>query len=266
MLLVGSAGLVLVALIGLGSARSHWSGWQPGGRFSPPQGHAEHLTPTPFVAPHPNLGVLIVVAVALLAVPILVVLVRGRGPAGLRIRRTRVRRGPLLVALWLLASALVALLVSRSDPLGLPSVFLWGVVAVAFAAVGAVALWLRLREPPLPPRSDTEDDSSELLTAVDLSLTDLDQEPDPRRAVIRAYARMEGALGLHGLARQPSETPLEYLARALGSLRVGRAAIERLTALFERAKFSTHEIDGSMKADALAALRALRDELAEPAS
>ena len=79
--------------------------------------------------------------------------------------------------------------------------------------------------------------------------------------MIRAYARMERALGSYGLARRPSETPLEYLARALTSLRVGRRSVERLSALFERAKFSQHEIDPSMKGDALAALGALRDEL-----
>jgi hypothetical protein len=38
-------------------------------------------------------------------------------------------------------------------------------------------------------------------------------------------------------------------------------AVQRLTALFERAKFSTHEIDGRMKNDAINALVAVRDEL-----
>ena len=47
--------------------------------------------------------------------------------------------------------------------------------------------------------------------------------------MIRAYARMERALGSYGLARRPSETPLEYLARALTSLRVGRRSVERLS-------------------------------------
>ena len=83
--------------------------------------------------------------------------------------------------------------------------------------------------------------------------------------MIRAYGRMERALGTYGLARRPAETPLEYLSRALTSLRVGRRSVERLSALFERAKFSQHEIDLSMKSEALSALGALRDELAEVA-
>ena len=115
------------------------------------------------------------------------------------------------------------------------------------------------RDRLVPPRargspSREPDEPDELLAAVDLSLEDLESEPDPRRAVIRAYARMERALGSYGLARRPSETPLEYLARALTSLRVGRRSVERLSALFERAKFSQHEIDLSMKTEALAAL------------
>ena len=119
---------------------------------------------------------------------------------------------------------------------------------------------LVLPRPPDPPKEKDEPD--ELLVAVDLSLEDIENEPDPRRAVIRAYGRMERALGSYGLARRPAETPLEYLARALTSLRVGRRSVERLSALFERAKFSQHEIDLSMKSEALSALGALRDELA----
>ena len=47
------------------------------------------------------------------------------------------------------------------------------------------------------------------------AIDDLEAEPDARRAVIAAYARMEGVLARHGLRRCPSETPLEYLRRIL---------------------------------------------------
>jgi hypothetical protein len=137
-------------------------------------------------------------------------------------------------------------------------------VLLAGVVAGGVAVVWRMREQRPPPQLVDEPD--ELLAAVDISLDDLENEPDPRRAVIRAYARMERALGSYGFARHPSETPLEYLARALSSLRVGRRSIERLSALFERAKFSQHEIDLTMKSDALAALGALRDELAGAAT
>jgi hypothetical protein len=228
--LVAAVALVLIALIGLGSARSHWRLGDLGapatlrpGSMDP--GLADSGRP---VSPHASVGYLLMALGLLGIAPLVVWALRDRPRVGRQLR---------------------------------------GLGAVARAVVGAIARWLGVGEPPpLPPRRASEGDSTQLLAAVDLSLNDLEQEPDPRRAVIRAYARMEGALGLHGLARLPSETPLEYLARALASLRVGRASIQRLTTLFEPAKFSAHEIDGSMKADALAALRALRDELAEPAA
>jgi len=86
-------------------------------------------------------------------------------------------------------------------------------------------------------------------------------ERDPRKAVIRAYARMETTFGAYGVPREEHETPLEYVARVLDSLRVGSFAVRRLVNLFERAKFSPHAIETSMKDDAIEALAGLRAEL-----
>ena len=81
------------------------------------------------------------------------------------------------------------------------------------------------------------------------------------KAVIAAYAQMEGALGSAGLPRRKSEAPREYLGRVLPEVGAGAESVERLTALFERAKFSPHAIDARMKDEAIAALERLRDEL-----
>ena len=97
--------------------------------------------------------------------------------------------------------------------------------------------------------------------AVNESLDDLYAETDPRRAVIAAYARLERVLAEHGVARRPSEAPLEYLARILASLQVGDEAVATLTHLFERAKFSQHAVGSEMKEQAIAALVTVRDEL-----
>jgi deoxycytidylate deaminase len=43
---------------------------------------------------------------------------------------------------------------------------------------------------------------------------------------------------------------------------VDPAAVRRLTGLFERAKFSRHAIDRAMRDEAVAALRAVRGDLA----
>jgi hypothetical protein len=84
--------------------------------------------------------------------------------------------------------------------------------------------------------------------------------------VIAAYARMEGVLARHGMRRRPSETPIEYLGRILGDLTSQSAAVGRLTSLFQEARFSRHEIDGTMKRDAIDALRAIREDLAGAAA
>jgi len=109
------------------------------------------------------------------------------------------------------------------------------------------------------------DEEAQLARALDDvlsdSLDDLRAERDPRKGVIRAYARMERTFGAYGVPREEHETPLEYVARVLDSLRVSSFAVRRLVQLFERAKFSPHTIEASMKDNAIEALAGLRAEL-----
>jgi hypothetical protein len=138
---------------------------------------------------------------------------------------------------------------------------LWVFLAVALVAGGY--LWWQWRKRAgnvlLTDAAPTieEDVAATITDAID----DLEAEPDARRAVIAAYARMERTLARHGLQRLPSETALEYLRRILLGLTSRDDAVTKLTSLFERAKFSTHEIDSSMKSDAISALRTIRDDL-----
>jgi hypothetical protein len=141
----------------------------------------------------------------------------------------------------------------------------WLALLTAGGATAAVILWRRRRSPEpwtFTPPDEVAEQLSEVLTE---TLDDLSRERDPRRAVIRAYARMERILGDHGLPRAPHETPLEYLARVLQELNVRAEAAHALTELFERAKFSQHEIDVAMKEEAIAALARVRDDLDEAA-
>jgi hypothetical protein len=105
-----------------------------------------------------------------------------------------------------------------------------------------------------------------LADVLDETLDDLRAETDPRRAVIAAYARMERALAAHGVPRRRFEAPHEYLGRVLAELTGGGFAAARLTTLFERARFSPHDVDMRMKSDAIEAIEALQRELAAEAA
>jgi hypothetical protein len=111
-------------------------------------------------------------------------------------------------------------------------------------------------------RGDASVPSPEVVrSAVEASLDALESEPDPRRAVIAAYRRMELALSNAGLPRRAAESPREYLRRALGSLDVSAGPLRTLTGLFERARFSVRWIGEEQRDEAVGALVALRDEL-----
>jgi Domain of unknown function (DUF4129) len=143
-----------------------------------------------------------------------------------------------------------------------PAHFDWGFAAllVGLGLLAAALFLVRARRggggPPAEPAVEEE-----LGTAVSESIDDLRRESDPRKAVIAAYARMEGVLRRHGRARRAAEAPYEYVERVLVDLRIRPAAVKELTELFERAKFSVHRVDGGMKARAIDALVAVREDL-----
>jgi hypothetical protein len=158
-----------------------------------------------------------------------------------------------------------------------------GAAVLAMAAVVAAHLLAeRRRRGPARTRAEL------LVELLDDTLDDIEREPDPRRAVIAAWARMERGLAAAGLPRRAAEAPFEYAARVLSTAAdppehplggvagggaprsrgvprtplVDPAAVRRLTGLFERAKFSRHAIDRAMRDEAVAALRAVRGDLA----
>jgi hypothetical protein len=134
------------------------------------------------------------------------------------------------------------------------------IVLIAGTAVVLVAN-RRTKRLPRPWRLGRK---QEVSLAIDESIDDLRSDPNLRRAIVAAYARMEHALGRAGLPRHPAEAPFEYVERALRSLDTSTDSIRRLTALFERAKFSQHEPAPEMRDEAIDALVAVRDELARP--
>jgi hypothetical protein len=136
------------------------------------------------------------------------------------------------------------------------------VVASILLGLGSVAGWALIKRRTEGDRWDRE---AQLRAALDAvladTLEDLRAERDPRKAVIRTYARMEQTFAAYGVPREEAEAPLEYVERVLAHLSVSSFAINRITQLFARAKFSEHEIDARMKDEAIDALVGLRAEL-----
>lgn len=163
------------------------------------------------------------------------------------------------------------------DPETVPERLARGVEAVLALLLGAFALLAfapplvraaervtgpGLVEPPAPPsrRPPTvmEEGLAEVLRAM---LAD----PDPRTAVIGAYARLLAALDEAGFPRRAEEAPHEHLWRSLGPLGVRRAPVHRLAELFVRARFTPHPITDEHRQAAIAALADAVSDLRLPA-
>jgi hypothetical protein len=148
-------------------------------------------------------------------------------------------------------------------PVSAPAVFNWafGILAAA-AGLGALALalWVALGDHLARKReeSDGEPAATPLGAAVEESLEDLRAEPDPRRAIVRCYARFERAAADSGLERKPWLTPMEFMREALARLPVPRAAVPTLTGLFELARFSHHALGLPERDRALEALHEIK--------
>jgi hypothetical protein len=141
----------------------------------------------------------------------------------------------------------------------------WDEITVVVVLLGGVAvLLLAGRSARRAPRRWKLGSQEAVSLALEQSLDDLRTEPDLRRAIIAAYARMEYALAAGGIPRRPSEAPFEFLERALGELETSADSVRRLTELFEWAKFSQHEPGPEMRDEAIDALAAVRDELRPP--
>jgi hypothetical protein len=139
-------------------------------------------------------------------------------------------------------------------------------------ACGVVAFGLAVARRPgakgAPLLASDHDSASDagVVDALDDTLDALRGEPDPRRAIIAAYACMERGLRAAGIARAPAEAPFEYLSRIVTDGRVSAAAATRLTELFEVAKFSTHELDEDSRGEAISALESIRHDVGASSS
>ncbi len=136
-----------------------------------------------------------------------------------------------------------------------------GFVAGAAAAAAALAFVARRPASIVEDREPLPELLRHVVGVVDDSISDIERDPDPRRAIIRSYARMEAVLARGGIPRRPSETPLEYIDGALRTLAIPAGPARSLTDLFEIARFSDRPIDISMKRRAIDCLLDIRSVL-----
>lgn len=134
---------------------------------------------------------------------------------------------------------------------------LLALIATAVIAAFAVSMLARQRE-----EDDADLDAGALVAdTLTGALDELSWSDDPRSVIIKAYHDIEAALARSGLPRRPSEAPREYLERVLATVGVGTESITRLTALFELARFSEHDLGASETNEAEAALRSALTDL-----
>jgi Domain of unknown function (DUF4129) len=264
-----TAAVVLLALVAVGSLRR-----PPGSDAGTPRFPSALLQ---------SLGLL--AAVAALAALVLAAWTMLPGKSKI----ARRRRNPLFMPMVLLGSVLLLALLRRlgwldrlgfahlhqapaptspgAEATGPPGQLAGGEPGwVAFVVVGlllaslAAAILVR-GELARRRRAAMAGSNQRLVDLLEVTLADLEEERDPRRAVIAAWIRMENGFAAAGLPRVAAEAPLEYVARVLDEANVRPASIERLAELFERAKFSRHAIDEGMRAAAIEAVTTIRAEL-----
>ncbi|MEV6965639.1 DUF4129 domain-containing protein [Hamadaea sp. NPDC051192] len=109
-----------------------------------------------------------------------------------------------------------------------------------------------------PTRRQT---TEELLAAVDQGLVELDDDGDPRRAVIACWVRLERAAEAAGVPRKPGDTSTDLVVRLLDSRAINPTVLNDFAAVYREARYSPHPVTTATRDDARAALRLLRDEL-----
>lgn len=146
---------------------------------------------------------------------------------------------------------------------GSPSWVLMLLFAAVTAGVAAVLArqWLGRRSPLVqdaeePEQTSGAEESHEMREALLGIIEEMLADPDPRRAIIGAYARLLECLSASDARRRDHEAPFEHLQRVLLELHVRPEPLRELTELFEIARFSTRPLTERHRNRALEALGA----------
>ncbi|MBN1172488.1 MAG: DUF4129 domain-containing protein [Micromonosporaceae bacterium] len=138
----------------------------------------------------------------------------------------------------------------------------WIMVRRRVAAAGPEPVVVTRRDAPRKARR-----ASTVVEAVEAGLSDLsDTDADPRKAVIACWVRLERVAAAVGAPKHLGDSPTDLVVRLLHGHSVSGEALEDLAVVYREARFATDEIDESMRAEAVAALRQIRAELAREVS
>jgi hypothetical protein len=168
---------------------------------------------------------------------------------------------PIETAFTAIADLLDLLAQARKPATSVPFFDVTVAVLVVLFAVGAFALmvmvaladrletwWGRRAAPAVtPPRPAPTAEGPE----------DPRAEPDPRRGIIRAWRCLEHALASVRAPRAPWQTPTEFMRATRARLAVPGPPAERLTALFELARFSDRPLSAEAREAACDCLDAI---------
>ncbi len=139
---------------------------------------------------------------------------------------------------------------------------LLGLFAAVALTAGMLTAYRRRRDAALafgkPAAGPAAEPLAEALAAGALALQ---EDPDPRTAIIGCYAAMERALADAGSPAQAADTPAELLAHATEGGLVRSEWAGTLTGLFRRARYSSHPMTEADRAAALGALAQVRADL-----
>jgi len=153
-------------------------------------------------------------------------------------------RHPIETAITAIAGLLDLLASARKPPTSVPLfdytiaalVLLFALAIFALLVLvtlaGPLEKWWAGRAAAAPPAPGGSDGR----------LDDLRAEPDARAAVVRAYGRFERLLAAAHAPRAPWQTPSEFMRATVARLAVPVSPVQRLTALFEAARFSDRPV------------------------
>ena len=136
----------------------------------------------------------------------------------------------------------------------------YAIMMLAMLLVGAVAYllissFIGKKVEKIP--SQTE----ELMEKIENAMKDLEDGKKVHDVIVLAYEQMCRILAKSGVKGGDSLTPREFQEAVILQTGISEEPVERLTKLFEEARYSRHPIDDSKRRDAVRALGELKEEM-----